>query len=182
MEQILNNIKNKIIDIALREDEILKGLGKGIFYMPELAFVYTVGKEISLNGAKIFNGREFEWIRESKVSIPGRSTTEIFDLIFEVGKKEKNEIIVIEFKMRDKDYKYKSDIEKLHKLPSDYFKVFCALEDVFEKDQNNGSRMTRIVSNSEIKMKRIGELFTFPTWSEHYKNKMLCFVEIWQVF
>ena len=46
MEQILNDIKSKIIDVALREEKILKSLGKGIFFMPELAFSYAVGSGI----------------------------------------------------------------------------------------------------------------------------------------
>ena len=123
-------VRNKIIDVTLKEDEILQRIGKGIFYMPELAFAYTVGKEIYLNRKRIFDNQEVEWLRESKIKRQGEHANEIFDLIFEIGKNTIDNTIVIEFKMPDKKDKYKMDIEKLHRiqnLPVNYTKIFCAL-------------------------------------------------------
>ncbi len=190
MEQILNNIKCKIIDVALTEEKILKSLGKGIFYMPELAFSYTVGKEIALNGERIFKNKKFEWIRESTVSEQDLKPVGIFDLIFKLVEEDNKNKIVIEFKMPDKDYNYEKDIEKLHSLPkNNYSKVFCALEDIFDKNKSEGTRMDRINKNRNYDMKRIGgdEAFSFQTYYDKfhycdYKQKILCFIEIWQVF
>ena len=189
MEQILNDIKCKIIDVALREEKILKGLGKGIFFMPELAFSYTVGKEIALNGKRIFGTENFLWKKEETLKESDSTLTGIYDLIFELGEKDNKKKIVIEFKMPDKDYNYEKDIEKLQRLhKNNYAKIFCALEDIFDKNKSEGTRMDRINNNRSFDMKRIGDkAFSFQTYYDKfhycdYKQKTFCFIEVWQVF
>ncbi len=56
-----------ILKVAEIENNDLRGnFGKGIFFMPELAFAYSCGKSIMLNQISILGDTEYNWVREKK--------------------------------------------------------------------------------------------------------------------
>ena len=175
---ICANIRATIINIALREEAILRQAGKGIFFMPELAFAYDVGKEIYLTRKAVLLDESYEWKREEKVA----EGYGIADLIFENGKREDR--IVFEFKVLSKDYKYKADILKLKELPKENLKLFCSLEEVFTKSINDESnrRIKRIAADYKDSISKVGEDFYFSTdLKPRYQQDVVCFVELWRV-
>jgi len=170
---ICENIRSTIINVALREDAILKIAGKGIFFMPELAFAYEVGKQIYLTRKSVLLDEGFEWKREEKVG------DGIADLIFVHNNKVDR--IVIEFKVMSKDHQYKKDIVKLKGLPESNLKLFCALEDIFVKNiHEKESRRIFRISKDFKELESVNDPFTFSTAS-NYQQPVVCSVELWRV-
>ena len=62
---MLNKISDLIVDVARREDLILRRVGKGVLLIPELAFSYAVGRELASNAEDIFGTIEVTWKLES---------------------------------------------------------------------------------------------------------------------
>ena len=76
----LKNIANIIVGVAREEDLILHRVGKGgIFLIPELAFVYSVGRALAIDAQRIFSTPHVKWIVEQARGEAGRT-----DLVFEV--------------------------------------------------------------------------------------------------
>jgi hypothetical protein len=176
-KQISENIRIAIINVALREDAILTATGKGILVMPEVAFAFEVGKEIYLTRRTVLLNENYEWNREVKLK---KDSKELTDLVFE-NKKNKNDIIAIEFKILSKEDEYQKDIDKLKSLPNNYLKIFCALEDILasKKEEDSCRRIFRLKENGQP-IKQIGEKFFIKTW--HWlKKEYLCSVEVWEV-
>ena len=56
-----------ILEVAKTEnDDLKKRFGKGVFFMPELAFAYLCGKSIILEQSSIFGNAEYNWVREKE--------------------------------------------------------------------------------------------------------------------
>lgn len=117
-----------ILEIVERENQYLKELNKDIFFIPELALSYQIGKAVVSNPS-IFNSYKYKWFREKKYVNYG-----LADVIFELP--ELNHTLVVEFKM-DGSYKrdYLQDIIKLRKLKGkDFTKLFCSLKWVYAEE------------------------------------------------
>lgn len=105
-----------IVEVAKNEnEELTQKFGKGIYFMPELAFAYLCGKSIMMKQNTIFNGAEYSWVREKEYKRYG-----VADLVLET--KTYNPEIVIEFKMDDTYHNYLKDVEKLRSLKGNYRK------------------------------------------------------------
>jgi hypothetical protein len=174
---ICQNIRAAIINVALKEEAILRQAGKGIFFMPELAFAYEVGKEIYFNRKSILFNENYVWKREGKVG----QGYGIADLIFE-NKNDLKDTIVIEFKVLNKEGEFERDIIKLQKLPDHYLRLFCALEDIFVKDSNmpTSRRIFRVSERHSGLKPIVKEPFFFSTAS-NYQQPVFCSVELWRV-
>jgi hypothetical protein len=48
----LEMLSQTIIEVARQEDLVLRRVGKGIFLVPELAFVYAVGRELAIKPSR----------------------------------------------------------------------------------------------------------------------------------
>ncbi|MCH7534661.1 MAG: hypothetical protein IH948_02765 [Bacteroidetes bacterium] len=126
-------VSNTIRAFARRENQkLMHDFGKGIFDVPELAFVYLVGKEIAGDFEGYFNSKDYDWVRETDFGNGGPT-----DLAF-WSKNPMDTSYMLEFKMDDTHDKYTADIRKLKQpLLNKYQdrkveKYFCGLKWVFE--------------------------------------------------
>lgn len=174
-ENVLLAIRQEIISFAESEDEILRRhFKKGIFFMPELAFVYGVGKTIALNSKKVFPGQEVEWKREIKVGEGGPC-----DLVLDVLNVGR---IMIEFKMSDRAESYIDDVKKLkNRSEVRATRLFCALSDVFTKKLPADPRIQLMELEYSSTIRRIGELHQFPTLGDKYTGPIHCVIGLWLV-
>jgi hypothetical protein len=166
-------IRDEIISFTENEDQVLRDkFNRGIFFMPELAFVYGLGKTIALRAAKIFPGRKVEWEREIKVGQGGPC-----DLILDIADVGR---IVFEFKICGTMESYFQDVEKLKFQVGDHAtRLFCALSNVFQKDLPADDRIKKMEQNYTY-IKRVGELHNFPTW-DSYSTPVHCVIGLWVV-
>lgn len=187
MELYLSRIAQKIYNVAMEENNHLLRLSKnplnpnlGLFHMPELAFAYQCGKEIMLNANEIFGENIPRWGREVKIDTGGPT-----DLVFTFNDGRK---IAIEFKMRDTEDAYISDIDKLSNIKDhNVLRVFCIVVDVFAKDLlivNNklinvkDGRVLTIQNDSRTKKLLLKRFYTNQTW---YKSDVNVLVGVWKI-
>ncbi len=171
------NIHKRIGDLARKEDEKLRKVRKGIFYMPELAFAYSVGKDLYYASRQIFGKSAVDWQREVVIGHGGPS-----DLVIRLKSGKDGKDLVIEFKMRETWGKYIADIEKLESLDgSEYDRMFVALVDA---SLSRAAEDVRIVSIQRrfSRLKRLGngEFQSFRTLQDGYLNReVLCVIAAW---
>ena len=114
-------------ETIINEEFELKNIAsKGIFYMPEIAFAYQVGKNIMKAPTAIAEG----WIWDRETTLQGYDG--IADIVISLPNNHK---IIVEFKMVDKIGKYEADIWRLRDTAGDYTKTFCVLIDTFSSNQ-----------------------------------------------
>lgn len=178
MVQTLIEIRKKIIEVALKNEQKLKAVqDTGIFYMPEIAFVYEVGLEIASQSSFLFASKQFKWIGEVMVSKESGRT----DMLLQFNETSR---VAIEFKFRSDKHKYLADIEKLAKVNEkdiEYSKIFCTLADVWSDELENDSRIVAVDDLEGKKVKKIGEHFVFPTHSWYNDKPIHCLVGVWEV-
>jgi len=164
----------KIVDTARREDLLLRRVGQGIFLVPELAFVYAVGRSIASDATEIFGTPIVKWLPESKVGATGRT-----DLTFEV---ENQPAYALEFKRSGTSADYIRDLRKLSALDSSRFeRIFCALVDSWPHEIESNPRI-RAVESCGVAVERLTEPFDFfATLHSRYKKQVCCVVAIWRV-
>lgn len=174
MDAILKRIANTIVDVAREENQVLYRVGKGIFLMPEGAFVYLVGRALALNAEKIFGTSKVEWSLESP---NGDGPT---DLMFEVVGGPK---FAFEFK-RARDADHINDIRKLARLNNTFERLFVALMSRFPENLGPDVIFSN-VEQPEVKTKRLpesGHFDFFATLHESYpKRPNCCVVGIWRI-
>ena len=177
MKKALKKIAETIHHVAMREDvELSELVNEGIFFVPELAFAYAVGKKIMDNRETIFDGEPVKWRREIDLG-NGRPT----DLVFEYDDGKR---IAIEFKISGKESAYLGDIQKLLKLPAENTaRIFCALVDAFEKEGRNDARVQAV--EKKLPDAQISPLLNpFPIFSTkqvRYQSPIVCVVGVWSV-
>ncbi|WP_100629739.1 hypothetical protein [Algoriphagus formosus] len=107
-------------------DEELQNLNEtGIFFVPELYFVFEVGKALYKKRKEIFGLESIKWVREKDLGNGGPS-----DLVFET----ESDQVVFEFKIANTYNSYLSDIKKLESLKKPNrrsYLYFVALIDSF---------------------------------------------------
>ncbi len=179
IEKISTNIYSQIEKIVIAEEQILKPLNKGIFFMPELALSYKVGLSLIQNQKEIIGNDGWDAEREMKLHAAGPT-----DLILKNESSDKD--IIFEFKVRGK-YKgpnsYFADIEKLHKHPSDkYIKYFCALVDAFENANQNDGRIIEVNKKyKDLIAWKPDQFHYFKTIEHLYEKQIVCVVALWQI-
>lgn len=172
---MLDKLKDIIVDIARREDLILRRVGKGIFQIPELAFSYMVGRELATNAEYIFGTNKVYWKPENTIS----NTSGRTDLVFDV---EGRSSLAVEFKLGGHPDTYIKDIEKLRKIPTGYEKVFCALIDTWPEQILNDNRVKTVESQKGVQRLCTDQFFDFfATLSEKYKGQLCCIVGVWHI-
>lgn len=126
----LARLAGVICQVAQEEDRDLQPLGKSIFFVPEVAFAYLVGKaladkalaKVSVEARRVF--ADLEWVRER--SVDGKLGPS--DLVLRPKSATSVKPIVVEFKAYDAPtMKIKDDIRKLRQISSDYDRLFCIL-------------------------------------------------------
>ena len=176
MDQIIQNLKKTIFKVAEHEDRDLNGIcDKGIFYMPDLAFAYIVGKEIARNADTVFEGLKYTWSREYTLDEYGVAAA-----IFE-AQDPAHQSILIQFKMRDTFLSYINDIKDLRrqKQEGQYRKLFCAVVEVFEQQYDEYFRSLKEAFGREANL--LGTTRPFYTWSDKYKQQLVYIIGLWEV-
>lgn len=176
-------IKNIIAAVAEREDRDLFPFKKGIFFLPEHAFSYLVGKEIVRHSMEIFGCEVKSWKTECNDPGSGRS-----DLVLEF---ESRNSIVFEFKSRYLPYTkrgYIKDIQNLSDIDSSkYTRYFCALLDCIDDSMvcRNISEIENILPdtlNSIIEPDNNFYSFKTLDHSNLYKDKeIICVIGLWEI-
>ena len=110
---MVEKISDLIVDVARKEDLILRRVGKGILLIPELAFTYLVGRQIALYAESIFGTNNVSWKPETTITSDSGRT----DLVFDVRDRKG---IAIEFKIGGMGESYIRDIDKLKAIPGNY--------------------------------------------------------------
>lgn len=151
-----------------REEDELSSINEGIYWMPELALAYAIGKEIKRLHPDAVWAREF--------SPPGYQG--IADLFING--------ILVEIKLRSTMDAYKRDIVKLKDLSLTYqgtsplevkHKVFLCLADAFENQVDGRFKEIEEMANAS----QVGKYFHFPTKQNWYSTKVYCKVGMWEV-
>lgn len=175
-------MKEKLIFEAIKytvlaEEEDLKQIEKGIFFAPELALAYSIGKTIYRDREKIFNqpSNKILWRREINLNNGGPSDI-IFEVEYESGE---THFFVIELKLRDTVDAYQKDIDKLKVLGLKYTKLFCVLIDTFDKE--NDLRIRKLEENNFGVLHRISDFLIFKTIQDWYKKDVFCVVGLWKI-
>ncbi len=173
MQPIEQLLRDAIVDVAKREDDELLDMGveSGIFFMPELAFAYQVGKSL------VQSGEEIKWNREQSLA-PGGIT----DLILDVPGDDRR--IAIEFKVCSDQDGFSNDFTKLRALNPDRYRCFfCALIDVFKQDASGDGRVTLLSNECDQQhLRQIGELVFLPSRQVgRYVTPVHCLVGLWEV-
>lgn len=166
-----------IKDAILKEEEDLKNIDKGIFFAPELALAYLIGKSIFENRENIFNTSPDKvlWKREVNLKNGGPS-----DIIFEVLDNSGSvTYYVIEVKLRDTVHAYQRDINKLKALDGNHRKFFCALIDTFDKE--NDPRIKTLEEENSESVSRVDDFMIFKTNQDWYVKDIYCVVGFWEV-
>lgn len=185
---LLRLLYDVALDVAQREDAELHALtGTGVFFMPELAFAYAVGKEMAHRAKVIFPGETIDWQRETEVGGGGPT-----DLVFRVGEQRP---LAVEFKTSATWPAYVADVAKLRRIherkPGCYDLAFCAVVDANEAHGVGDPRVDRLAGSAEkgatvegalgVRLERVGPLVTFPTQSPHYRSRLVAVVGVWHV-
>jgi len=173
-------ISKTILEVALEENRVLTGcFNKGIFDIPELAFVYLVGKKISFSTSTHFDSENYSWVREKDFGNGGPT-----DLAF-ISSDINEPNYLIEFKMDDTYHSYNADIEKL-KEPLNtehrnihFEKFFCGLKWVENKEQ--GEKWLETLRNLIEGSANLVLEYVFPTIVGDPKIKRFCLYTFWQI-
>jgi hypothetical protein len=73
MNDRLEAISRLISAVARQEDQELRPLGRGIAFVPELAFAYLVGRAITARSSDIFGTPDVRWATDELIAGFGRS-------------------------------------------------------------------------------------------------------------
>ncbi|WP_036800865.1 hypothetical protein [Photobacterium marinum] len=173
MHEYEMKIAEAIYQTAIKYDrDLSQEADEGIFFMPELAFVFQCGLEIMRKRNSIFGNSKVEWLREINLGNGGPC-----DLAFIINDSHK---IVLEFKLRNTSTSYLRDIEKLSKLsPVSHTRLFCALIDVFQEQPQDG-RLVYLNTHSPTPLKKIF-CSSFPTKTSYYQKPISCQVMVWKL-
>jgi len=173
---MLNKVSDLIVDIARKEDLILRRVGKGVLHLPELAFTYAVGREMALQAERIFGTDKVRWMPETTITSESGRTDLVFDS--EAGKG-----IAIEFKIGGSVESYKRDIEKLQNIsPNKYETIFCALIDAWPNQLENDSRVAGIEAIDGVERICRDKFFDFfASLDDNYAKQICCIVGVWSV-
>ena len=177
-------LKDAIVSTIRKEDlELYQLHNKGIFFLPELAITYLVGKSIMVNSKKIFGYKVIDWVPETRVEKGlGRS-----DLILEL---ENGLKLIFEFKVRCDTKKYIADINKLLNVKSaKYLKFFCALMDCYAGEELINNKTVNIIEKEfDGRISRVVEenkYFDYFTTKDHAiqysKKQMSCVIGLWEI-
>jgi hypothetical protein len=172
---MLSKISDLIVDVARKEDLVLRRVGKGVLLIPELAFTYAVGREIASNAEAIFGTDEVIWKPETKLSQESGRT----DLVFDV---KGNSGVAIEFKIGGHKDSYIKDIEKLRNIPGNYEKIFCALIDAWATNLQDDSRVQAVNEQKGIEPICRDKFFDFfASLHGGYSGQVCCIVGVWHI-
>ncbi len=172
-------IYRHLLDAAEQENNELRSLcKKGIFHMPELAYVYAVGKKLVSNAENIFGQPISAWQQEWTFAGSGPS-----DLMIRLSDKK---ALVFEFKMRDTVDAYAADIAKLKLINAvdgaSYSCIFVALVDAFRSKAPSDLRIETLEQQHDCLQRLCGGAFdSFCTEQDRYKQDISCVVAAWLV-
>jgi hypothetical protein len=179
-ETYCQKIADIICSVARREDaELAKILNKGIMHCPELAFVYSVAKELSWKSHYIF-GQKIAWFTEYSET---RTDIQKIDLYIKAMPQSSPEVnIAIEFKLGYEVSGWEKDVDKLLKIQNDNtLCMFCLLKPY--------KQVTKMPTKQSIEFFEVGsrkEYLTiirkfdpFPTLIDG--KEKYCIIGVWEV-
>lgn len=171
------SISDAILGFAKEENKTLETLNLGIFYIPELAFAYQMGKLIALSGKEYLSADTYRWVRETDLGNWGPT-----DLIF-LNEDKNLPSYAIEFKLDDTYHAYTADIKKLKmpfKQPWDSYtwkKYFCALKWVLSEKQGHTFMETM---RTQFAQAELVDFYLFET-IVNAKPKQYCLYSFWEI-
>ena len=74
MNDHLEAISRLIAAVARQENQELRPLGRGIAFVPELAFAYLVGKAVTAQSSDIFGTPDVRWSTDELIAGFGRAS------------------------------------------------------------------------------------------------------------
>ena len=177
MEDVARELYAAAVHVARREDAEVHGLNEdGVFFLPELAYAYLVGKEFAERWA-YGRGKRIGWGREKKLGGGGCT-----DLVIGIPD---GPTVAVEFKVRDTSTSYLNDLYKLTSIrdgenPVD-LGLFIALVD--QAAGKVDPRIAAVESTLEgAGLSRVVPTFTtFATDTDRYAGDIECVVAAWTV-
>jgi hypothetical protein len=159
--------------VARSEDQDLLTLcDQGIFFMPELAYAFAVGRQVMACKTELFPAASsVTWQREIVLNATG--PTDLVLTLEPVGK------VLIEFKVSGKAPSYVSDVDKLLRTGGDDLRIFCALIDYIGDPDERPSILAR-ERPSEVAL-IVEPIPGFPTRHGGYAHPTTCLVASWLV-
>ncbi len=177
--KLSKHLSDLILDCAKVENQWLsENLNLGIFDMPELAFVYTVGKAIAVSKLNYLGSNDYRWMRETDFGNGGPT-----DLAFITSKKA-NPNFALEFKLDATHFQYKKDIDKLRtpfETPWNEFhwkKYFCALKRALTPEQ--GQEFMATLRTQFLNRAALIDEQSFKTKVENKKDQY-CQYSFWEI-
>jgi len=170
----------EIVKVARQEDEALRPLGKSIFDVPEVAFVYLVGKAISVGRGHIFGELDVTWDQEK--SVDGKLGAS--DLI--LSPKSGNPIVV-EFKTLNASSKeIEHDMRKLRQISPNYDRLFCHLMNPWGDSLNRHHGIEVVERRCGVPIsQRVydfpSERYAFATGHIEGDRPWWCVVGVWKI-
>ena len=162
-----------IAAVARNEDRELSAFGKGILYVPELAFAYLAAKAIVSRKSEIFDTSTVDWLPETGLGGPGRS-----DLVFRPAA---GRAVVVEFKMNRGREDYVADLRKLQSLGTSYDRLFCGVLGASSDGIDTDPRIVAVEHVPDIPVRRVYAFESFETKQPSLVQSVCCVVGVWQI-
>ena len=179
-ETYCRKIAKLICDVAKNEDDVLRDhSNKGIMNCPELAFVYSVAKELSRKSHHIFD-QNIDWFTE--YSENGTDIQKI-DLYIKTSPQNSTKVnIAIEFKLGYEVFGWKKDVDKLLKIQNDNtLCMFCLIKPYKQVAKMPKEQSIECFEEGSQKkhLTRIGNFDSFRTLIDDKEKD--CIIGIWKV-
>jgi hypothetical protein len=122
MNDRLEAISRLIAAVARQENQELRPLGRGIAFVPELAFAYLVGKAVTAQSSDIFGTPDVRWSTDELIAGFGRAS-----LVFHPAAPGK--AVVVEFKRKfGPNLSYLAHLNRFGSIDEHkYDRLFCGL-------------------------------------------------------
>jgi hypothetical protein len=180
MNDRLEAISRVIPIVARQEDQELRPLGRGIGFVPELAFAYLVGRAITARSSDIFGTPDVRWSTEELIAGFGRAS-----LVFHPGAPGK--AIVVEFKRKfGPNLSYLAQLNRLGGINEHkYDRLFCGL--MFCGVTNpvvgplNDPRTRAEEAASHLRVRPTYSPFEYFETVPKLINPIYCVVGVWQL-
>jgi len=174
MNDRLEAISRLIAAVARQEDQELRPLGRGIAFVPELAFAYLVGRAITARSSDIFGTPDVQWATDELIAGFGRS-----GLVFHPAAPGK--AVVVEFKRKfGPNLSYLPDLNRLGGIDEHtYDRLFCGL--MFSGEPLKDPLIGAAEAMSNLRVRPAYSPFEyFEKWPK-LVPPVYCVVGVWQL-
>jgi hypothetical protein len=180
MNDHLEAISRLIAAVARQENQELRPLGRGIAFVPELAFAYLVGKAVTAQSSDIFGTPDVRWSTDELIAGFGRAS-----LVFHPAAPGK--AVVVEFKRKfGPNLSYLAHLNRFGSIDEHkYDRLFCGL--MFSGvmtpivEPLNDPRIRAVKAASNLRVRPAYAPFEyFEKWPK-LVTPVYCVVGVWQL-